>query len=263
VADARQIRARIRAREGWQTRRRAALAAAEAQLRRLRRADRRREAQREIVALRRQIREGGRQLAELRRQLAELRRAEPEPSPEPELPPEPPGFEDRILAAEGGVGTLPDGRTHGLLWVPAPDPAEIEVDGPAPAWSRAAEDLVLSLAPYPGGGGATDRDPWWRGRLRVLIRWGGEEGASPAATAGEGYESAGSIPTVAYQPPPDTDPRGARVTHTGWIATPIRLAEIADLVVERLAARGWEVTGILVEQVWGGPGPLPRGEVTG
>jgi len=248
-----QLRARIRARQGWQTRRRARIAELERRRRRLRRQDRLREVDREIAEIRRQLRQGEREIRDLRRQLAALRRQEaeqeeqeaPPPAPEPPLEPPPPPvlpprstYEGRWIAAGGGVSPTLDGRRRGTCPVPPP-----EGDTPD-EWAIAVGDLVDQLAPHPD-----EPDPTWRGRLWVAVEREAEEDLpetdDPSYETDEGPSPmAGSI--------------HRRSTYSGWTPRPERLALIADLVTEALMRQGWLIEEIWIEAVWGGPGYLPR-----
>lgn len=282
------LRRQIRARQGWQTRRRERIADLERQRRRLRRPDRIREVDREIRELERQIRRGDRELRDLRRQLAAARRAEepapepepePEPAPEPEPEPEPepapePGavdpYEDRILAAGGGVTDLTTGPRHGLVWVPEPpltttDPNGGQwIDRSPDGWTTELEELLRQLAPHP---------EVWRARLRVQISWHDPEGGvgRPSGGDGDAYETSDYASPPAGMPAP---PSGGietgfarRRTLTGWVRTTGRLAEVCDLVCERLGDADWLVEGLVIEILYSPtgaplPAPLPRGEVT-
>ena len=278
MTTAASLRRQIRAREGWQTRRRARLAGLEARRRRLRRPDRIRETDLEIRALQRQIRDAERELRLLRRRLAELRREEepppapppeppppappppPEPEPEPPAPPPapaPPTYPQRWVMLGGGVAPLADGRLRGWLSVAPPELADPWIDPESillDDWVRAVETAVDQLAPHPD-----TPDPTWRGRIWVAVSRleevapspGGERG--PPGSAAEGYETDSPVAASSDLA------RLGRGTYSGWTADPRRLALITDLVTEALARAGWRIDAVALEAVWGGAGRLPRG----
>ena len=126
------------------------------------------------------------------------------------------------------------------------------------------------LAPFPSGGAPQDRCTTWIGRLRIQMSWydpEGGAGSGPSADDSDSYEVGDvSAPPagVGYFP---TSPRETgfetQRTLTGWTRTPVRLAEILDIAGERLIDHEWQIDGVVVEMLWGAPGPAPRGEVTG
>lgn len=274
-----ELRKRIASREGWQTRRKAALADLEATLKRARSDKRKAQLRREVKDAKAAVKEAAAELADLRRELADLRRQESEPPAPPSIPPPPPPvlppppprtFEDRVLVRGGGVATLPDGRQHALIWVPNPpttselgegdDGSDYEVW--TGSWLDQIEAELDALDPFPGD---------WHGRLRVQAYWSdmdpygygqGEEAADP----GDEYEvsDASSPPAgMSHMPPaPYTGRYDERKTLTGWTSQPRRLLQIMEIVGERLGNDDWVVTGIILEMVWDGAGKLGKGEVT-
>lgn len=282
TATANDIRRKIASKEGWQTRRGVALAEAIAAGARARKPARKKELAAEAKKIRAAIRKGAVELADLRRQLSKVRKAEEVisiPPPPPVVPPPPTTpavpastFEDRVLEIGGGVGLLPDGRDHGLVWL---DPVW---DGSAEkgAWLDPLEDVIRHLER------ASGFPPFWRGRLRIQISWWepmdddiygaryeGEDGVDGDY---EGGDSQSPPANVAYFPPPPPEERqprrkGERKTLTGWTRDPMKLLEILDTATERLRGEseddeGWIVTGVIVEMVWGADGKLTREEIT-
>ena len=283
------LRRRVAARQGVVTRREAALADLQGQRRRARSPSRRRDLDGQIEDARRALAADRRALAALRRELRELREAPPSvppppPPPPPPLPPSDP-YEGRVLLEGGGVGVLPSGMSHGLIWVPeARRPMDLDqwdpdtdtytttvgivADHSAEAWTEQLEALLDRLAPHPAA---------WAGRLRVQLAWydpeGGSGGGGPGADDSDAYEvgDASAPPAgVGYFPPGGSlrEGGGTSRTVTGWTRTHGKLLEVMDLVGERLTDDEWEIVDVVLELLWlpGAPGPLPgplpRGEVT-
>lgn len=283
MADLAPLRRRVAARQGVVTRRESALAELQGQRRRARSPARRRDLDGQVEEARRALAADRRALAALRRELRELREEPEAIGPEAMVeealpfdapPPPPPSdpYEGRVLSEGGGVGALPSGLSHGLIWVDPPraeDPRSGEwfLDRSPEGWTRGLEGLLTRLAPHPDA---------WAGRLRIQLVWydpeGGSGGGGPGADDSDAYEIgdvSGPPAGVGYFP---AAPLGSSFqTHktlTGWTRTPGKLLEIMDLVGERLEKAEWELDGVVLELLWlpGAPGPLPgplpKGEVT-
>lgn len=296
MADLAPLRRRVAARQGVVTRRESALAELQGQRRRARSPARRRDLDGQVEEARRALAADRRALAALRRELRELREEPEAIGPEAMVeealpfdapPPPPPSdpYEGRVLSEGGGVGALPSGLSHGLIWVPeARRPMDLDqwdpdtdtytttvgivADHSAEAWTAQLESLLTRLAPHPDA---------WAGRLRIQLAWydpeGGSGGGGPGADDSDAYEvgDASAPPAgVGYFPAGGSlrEGGGTSRTLTGWTRTPGKLLEILDLAGERLIDDDWEIVDVVLELLWipGAPGPLPgplpKGEVT-